>query len=219
MPDLICYVPNNGYTDADPIYVSWLDDIYYVSDKDAHSFKLATTAGGATLVQFTETITTGYVREVDDAAGATAISGLDHLEGESVYLTADGSVVGYYTVSGGSITVPSDVYTYQVGLPYSCKIKTMRFELPNPPNTTQGKIKRINETEARYVRTKNIKLGQEYNGTEYLSSLNTDFSTKSKDVSTLTKGGFSPEGYTVIKSDEPYPMTILSTSVTIEVTQ
>ena len=75
MPDLICYIPNHGYSDDDPIYVSWLDANYYVSDKDSDSFKLATVAAGSTLVQFTETITDGFVREIDDSAGTTTRAG------------------------------------------------------------------------------------------------------------------------------------------------
>ncbi len=78
--DLIVYIPNHGYSDDDPIFVSWLDANYFVSDKDTDSFKIATTSGGSTLIQFSTTITDGFVRETS-GSGLTTISGLDHLEG------------------------------------------------------------------------------------------------------------------------------------------
>lgn len=217
MPDLICYLPNHGYSNADPIYVSWLDANYYVSDKDADSFKLATTSGGATLIQFTETVTDGYVREVDIAAGTTTISGLDHLEGRTVKVTSGGNVVATETVSGGSITVLSSVFTYQVGLPYKMKARTMRLSILSQETTFQTRIKRIHETVVRYIRSKFGRAGQECNGIEYLSDLDATFSTSSQDVTRLTKGGFSEDAYTVITSDEPVPFTVLATIISFEV--
>ena len=87
MADLILYIPNHKYSDDDMIFVSWLDANYYVSDKNDNTFKLATTSGGSTLVQFTETVIEGYVREID-IVGVTTITGLDHLEGETVTVTS-----------------------------------------------------------------------------------------------------------------------------------
>lgn len=219
MSDLLVYIPNHGYDNDDPLYASWLDDLYYVSDKDDDSFKLATTSGGAALVQFAATVTDGYVREVDDAddAGTTTISGLDYLEGETVKVTAGGEVVATEVVTGGSISLSSDVYTYQVGLPYKMKVRTMRLSVPQEGNTFQTRIKRIHETVVRYVRSKLGKAGQEYGGVEYLSDLDTTFSTTSQDDTKPTKGGLSTEAYTVITSDEPVPFTVLSTIISFEV--
>ncbi len=216
MPDLIIYLPNHSYDDDDMLYVSWLDANFFVSDKDADSFKLATELAGSILVQFTETITDGFVREVSDT-GTTTISGLDHLEGETVKVTSGGNVVATETVSGGEITVGSEIFTYQVGLPYKMKVRTMRLSIPQDGNTLQTRIKRINETVVRYIRSKFGKAGQEYNGVEYLSDLNTTFSTESKDATNPTKGGFSEDAYTVVISEEPVPFTGLATIVSFEV--
>lgn len=216
MPDLICYIPNHDYSNDNKIYVSWLDANYYVSDKGDDSFKLATTSGGATLVQFTGTITSGYVRRVT-VSGATTISGLDHLEGKLVKITASGNVVGSEVVSSGSITLSSTVSTYQVGLPYKMKIRTMRLAVPQEGAALQTRIKRIHETVVRYVRSKSGKAGQEYDGVEYLSDLDTTFSVSSQDDTKLTKGGFSEDAYTVITSNEPLPFTLLATIISFEV--
>lgn len=218
--DLIVYLPDHGYSDDDPIYVSWLDANYYVSDKDTDSFKLATTSGGATLIQFTDTITDGFVREVDDTAGTSTISGLDHLEGETVKLTSGGSIVATEVVSGGSITITSDVFTYQVGLPFKMKVRTMRLSVPQEGTTIQARIKRIHQTVVRYIRSKLGMAGQEYGGTEYLGDINAEFSTSSQDTpedGRLTSGGFSKDAYTTVVSEEPVPFTVLATIISAEI--
>ncbi len=215
MPDLICYIPNHGYVDDTKIFVSWLDANSFISDKDANSFKLATESGGSTLIQFTETITSGFVREVT-VAGTTTISGLDHLEGETVKVTSGGSVVATEVVSSGSITI-SEVGTYQVGLSYKMKVRTMRLSVPQEGNTVQTRIKRIHETVVRYIKSLLGKAGQEYDGVEYLTDLGTTFSTESQDDTKLTKGGFSEDNYTIVTSDDPVPFTLLATIISFEV--
>ncbi len=221
MSDLLCYIPNHSYSNDDPIYVSWLDDLFYVSDKDTNSFKLATTSGGSVLVEFVETITEGFVREVDVASGTTTISGLDHLEGETVKVTSGGSVVATEVVSSGSITVNSSIFTYQVGLSYKMKVRTMRLAIsPSPQGTLQTRIKRIHAVVVRYIRSLLGSAGQEYSGTEYLQGINATYSTSSQDTpkdARLAEGGFSEDAYTTVVSDDPVPFTLLATIVSFEV--
>lgn len=218
MSDLVLYIPNHGYSDDDHIYISWLDTTYYVSDKDSDSFKLATELGGTTLIQFSDVVVDGFVREVT-GSGYTTISGLDHLEGETIKVTAGGSVVATEVVSSGSVTVPATVFTYQAGIPYKMKLRTMRLAVP-PPNVIQTRIKRITSTVVRYIRSIGGKAGQEYDGVEYLGDINATFSTVSQDTpkdNRLTSGGFSEDAYTIVVSDEPLPFTVLATIVTVEV--
>jgi hypothetical protein len=216
MPDLIALIPNHGYADETPVQVSWLDDnIYYVHDPSQNSFKLEETVDG-NVVQFTETVTDGFVRE-DNETATTTISGLDHLEAETVTLTSGGEVVGSFLVTNGSITLNSELTTYQVGLPYRMKVRTMRLSVPQQGNTLQTRIKRINETVVRYVRSKLGKAGQEYDGIEYLENLTTTFSTESQDDTKLTRGGMTTDAYTTITSDEPMPFTVLSTIISFEI--
>lgn len=216
MADLTVLAPNHGYSDDTPIFVSWLNGIYYTDDVTAKSFKLTDGADGPR-VAYTTAVTTGYVRR-DDSPGVTTITGLSHLEGESVYLTSGGDIVGQYTVSNGSITAPRILTTYQVGIPYSMKIRTMRLELPSSQGV-QSRIKRINETVVRHLRSKGGQAGQEYCGTEYLQDLNCTYDDESKDATVLTAGGYSSDGYTVIKSSEPYPFNVLATIISFEVAE
>jgi len=217
MSDMVVYIPFHGYDDDDSVYVSWLDAVYYVADKDLYAFKLVTTSGGSTYLQWTEDITSGFIREVDSSSGTTTIVGLDYLEGENVYVTSGGEIVGLFAVENGSVSVPNILFTYQVGLPYKMKVRTMRLSMPQEGNTFQTRIKRIHETVVRYIRSKYGRAGQEYDGIEYLTDLDTTFSTSSRDDTKPTKGGFSEDSYTVITSDKPVPFTLLATIISFEV--
>jgi len=218
MADQIIYLPNHGYSDKDPLYISWFNGIYYVSDKTTDSFKIVGTAAGSDYIPTREdSVTDGYVRKIDQTA-STSIDGLEHLEGQSVYVTSGEFVYGPFVVSSGAISLSDNIYNYQVGLPYSMKIRTNRMSVPNALGTLQTRIKRIMGVAIRYLRMSGGKAGQEYDGREYLTDMEASFSTKAQDTDDLAKGGYSKEAYTVIKSDTPRPATVLAAIIDFEVT-
>lgn len=60
-------------------------------------------------------------------AAATAISGLFHLEGQSVNALADGAIVGPYTVSNGAITLGVAAAVTHAGLAYTATLQSMQL--------------------------------------------------------------------------------------------
>jgi len=79
-----------------------------------------------------------------DGSPVTAISGLDHLEGEEVAVLVDGAVHPNRTVSAGAINLQLAGSVVNVGLPYTATIKTMPVEAGSQDGTAQGKEQRIN---------------------------------------------------------------------------
>lgn len=77
-----------------------------------------------------------------NGAETTAISGLDHLEGEVVKVWADGAVQAEKTVSSGAITLDQAASVVQVGLGYTHKAKLLKFDSGNKAGTAVGKDKR-----------------------------------------------------------------------------
>jgi hypothetical protein len=220
MSDMVIYIPFHGYDDEDPVYISWLNTVVFVADKNIYGFKLTVSAGGSTYIQWTEEITEGFVREVDSTSGVVNIIGLEYLEGEDVYVTSGGEVVGLFTVENGQVTVPDILFTYQVGPGYKMKVRTMRLSVPQEAGTQQSKIKRIDNTIARHIRSSGGKAGVEYDNVEYLTDIETEFSTESADNkpdTRLSKGGYNEDAYTVVTSDLPLPFTLLATIVSVEV--
>lgn len=88
-----------------------LNDIYGVTAVNTSGFNGATTAGNL--------LTT-----------VTSISGLSHLEGRAVAVTADGNEVTGLTVSAGAITLPRPAAVVHVGLAYTPAIETLDIDQP-----------------------------------------------------------------------------------------
>jgi hypothetical protein len=76
--------------------------------------------------------------------GTTVLTGLDHLEAETVTCWADGQNRGTYTVASGSITIDSSAYTdVCVGLVYTAQYKTVKLGIMGNRGTTMMQSKRV----------------------------------------------------------------------------
>lgn len=64
MADLVINIPEHGFQNNDQVFVSWLDDIFYVYAKNVFAFKISETINGGDIVQFTSPVTTGFVRRL-----------------------------------------------------------------------------------------------------------------------------------------------------------
>lgn len=78
----------------------------------------------------------------DDTA-TTTITGLDHLEGQTVAALADGYYVPDLVVSGGSATLPFSASKVLVGLPYDSQLETLDLQFSLNIGTTKGMKIRI----------------------------------------------------------------------------
>ncbi len=161
-----------------------------------------------------------------DSSATSTMTGGTHLIGETVAVFADGAVFDDAVVDGsGEIVLQKNgnttkASTVQWGLPYTMKVRTMRHSIPQEGTTIQSRIKRINRTNIRYIRSLNGMAGQEYAGVEYLQPIEATFSIEAQDTkpdNRLSQGGFSEDAYTTIVSSDPVPFTALSSIIDIEV--
>ncbi len=76
------------------------------------------------------------------AAQAT-FEGLDHLEGETVQVLANGAVHPDAVVSSGSITLNAEYTDVVAGLGYVSEIESLRLEPPDPEGKAMGKVARV----------------------------------------------------------------------------
>lgn len=84
----------------------------------------------------------------------TTISSLDHLEGKTVAVLADGGTdKPNKTVASGAITLANDYFVVRVGLPYDQILNLLPKELGSQRGTSQGKRQRINEVGFRVYRS------------------------------------------------------------------
>ncbi|AUR93201.1 FCCH domain ubiquitin-activating enzyme E1 [Vibrio phage 1.185.O._10N.286.49.C2] len=73
-----------------------------------------------------------------DGAPATVISGLDHLNGETVSILTDGYTVPDQVVSEGQITLQRAASKVHVGLSYLPAIETLDIDTPSPSQTLKA---------------------------------------------------------------------------------
>lgn len=95
-----------------------------------------------------------------NAAGATTWGGLNHLEGSTVDIVADSSVMPQQVVSGGAVTLSRAAKKVEIGLHYDTTIQTLTPEVPTSEGTSQNAKKRTSEVTLRFLDT----IGAECNG-------------------------------------------------------
>lgn len=78
-----------------------------------------------------------------DSTATTSITGLDHLEGQTVKILADGATHPDKTVTSGAITLEIEASTVQVGLGYTHRMKTLKFEGGTQAGTAVGRTKKV----------------------------------------------------------------------------
>lgn len=151
-----------------------------------------------------------------DGAAATTISGLSHLEGETVSILADGATHPARTVSGGAITLARSASVVQIGLPYTAKLATMRLNAGAADGTAQGKTKRINRVVVRLLDTLGGLLGPSETQTdELIFRTGSDAMDSAPPIFTGDKelawsGGYEKDAIIWFVHDSPLPATVVA---------
>jgi len=148
-------------------------------------------------------------------SAATVISGLDHLEGQSVSILADGSTHPNKTVSGGSITLERSSTKVHIGLGYTSLLQTMRVE-SRAEGTSQTKDKRIHEVTLRLHETVGAEVGPDVNNMERIpfrssaASMNSPVPLFTGDKQIEFSDDFNTDGFVVVRQTQPLPLSLLS---------
>jgi hypothetical protein len=149
------------------------------------------------------------------AITASTISGLDHLEGETLDVLADGSPHSAVVVASGSVTLDSPSWYVHLGLPCPAKIKTMRLEGGSANGTSQGKTKRIDTGMVRLINTVGGKVGPDednldeilFRGPDDLMDEPIPPFTGDKDIA--WPDGYTTDAYQMYVNDQPLPATVV----------
>lgn len=98
-----------------------------------------------------------------DGASTTTVSGLWHLEGETVQVLADGAVREDVTVINGKITLTKAASVIHIGYVYTATLETVDIEAGAQAGTAHGRTKRISEVVLRFYRTLGGEIGYDGN--------------------------------------------------------
>lgn len=89
----------------------------------------------------------------------SVVTGLNHLEGMTVAILADGSVVPNQVVTNGAITLPQAYSAITIGLPYLPQLQTLYLDAPIQGGTMQGKRKDIQSVTVRVEASRGWSVG------------------------------------------------------------
>lgn len=92
-------------------------------------------------------------------APTSIVTGLNHLEGLTVAILADGSVVPNQVVANGGITLPHPCSAITVGLPYLPQFQSMYLDPAGQPVTVQGKRKNVYAVTVRMEASRGMQVG------------------------------------------------------------
>lgn len=148
------------------------------------------------------------------ATPSALMTGLWHLEGKSVMAVADGNVVGPFTVTNGSITLPHPATNIVVGLDYQAQLQTLYLEMQGP--NLQGKRKTIPAATLRVADSRGSKIGRSFD-TSDLVEMQALMVMPGVNPMPLVTGDFrevlfsdwETNGQLCVQQDYPLPLTVL----------
>ncbi len=149
-------------------------------------------------------------------SAASTISGLDHLEGQTVSILADGATHPDKTVSSGSVTLDRSALNVKVGLAYTSLLQTMRLNAGSQNGTSQGKTKRIYDITVRMFETIGVEVGPNLSDMEripFRSSadlMDEGIPPFTGDKEVEFRGNYETDGFIFVRQTQPLPFTILS---------
>jgi hypothetical protein len=213
-PIVVTTSASHGLSDADLVDIKSVIGMtelngnrYKIANKTATTFELTNQNTDANIdgTAFTAYDSAGEVRK-----GVTTITGLAHLEGESVSIVGNGAVFPAKTVASGQVTVSSPVSEAYVGKGFSGVIKPSRPEFGTPTGTSQGRKKRANQVLVRLLSTAGITINGDTlpfrKSSDLMGQSNAEF-TGVKKVMNL---GWDRDGFVEIRQDQPLDFHVVA---------
>lgn len=155
-------------------------------------------------------------------AAATTISGLDHLEGKTVSILADGAVHPQRVVTSGAVTLDVAASKVHIGLPIMSDLQTLPIaaELKGDGALAQGRMKNINKLWVRVFNSSGIFAGPSVDKlTEAKQRTNEPMGTapalRSGEIPIMVGPSWGDSGQVYIRQANPLPLTIVG--LTLEV--
>ena len=149
-------------------------------------------------------------------SSVSSLSGLYHLEGQSVSVLANGATHSAQTATSGGISLDFAITSGAVGLGYTSEMQTLRIEAGSSDGTSQGKPKRIHDVTIRLHETVGAEVGTDENNADRIffrdSSMDMNAAvplfTGDKDIE--FPGGFEEGDRIYVRQTQPLPITVLA---------
>lgn len=216
----------HGFNDGDLVDISDVKGMtevnnlrFKVSDKTVDTFKLKNSDDNAYINSsaYTAYVSGGKVRKA-----ITTISGLGHLEGRTVVVLADGSVIKGLVVTSGAITLPVAAGIAHIGLPYISDLQTLNIELNLPTGTTQGKLLKVPSVQFMFLNSSGGLIGPDKDNLDELVQRTDEPMGSPENLFTgpykqTISGSYAEGGRVFFRQADPLPVTILSVVPSVSV--
>jgi hypothetical protein len=147
-------------------------------------------------------------------ARVSTLSGLSHLEGQSVSILTEGAVHPNKTVASGAITLNYPTSKAHVGLGFTSDFQTLRTEAGSATGTAQGKVNRFQQVIIRFHETLGGSVGPDADNLDDIvfraggDSMDAAVAFFSGDVEFDWDGEYSSDNHIFYRQTQPLPVTI-----------
>jgi len=157
-----------------------------------------------------------------NASPTNNVIGLDHLNGYTVSILADGNVMNQQVVSGGTLpeNLPGAYSKIHVGIPYNSDLETLNVEANLPDGTLQGRKVKVSNVVLRLQNSRGGYIGPDaltlhpISGSPMSGSIVTVYGATtalcSGEVKENLGAGYEDGGRIFLRQSDPLPITILA---------
>lgn len=204
----------NSFTDGDEVKIAdvtgmtqantGVSKAWTVANRTANDFELS----GIDSTGWDEYVSGGTVQAVKK----TFTTGIDHLEGETVDVLADGATHPQETVTGGSITLDRYANKVHIGLPAPCYVEPTKPHIDLRTGTSRSKRQRIDSVQLSLYKSYGAKVGPDINNLKPMKfgiGSNPTLFTGEKVIDGFL-GSWSREPTVVVYQDLPLPLHVRS---------
>lgn len=217
----VCVLPGaDGNEDEDQVYYTVARSINGSTVRYLEKWAHEDQAQGDQDSRIADSFLTGTL------SASTSITGLSHLEAETVCLWGNTKDLGTYTVSGGAITASEAITgTYCVGLPYTAQFKSAKLAVASERQAplTQKKIIETVGLVLADTHAQGLQVGQSFDTMDRLplieagKEIDTDSIWTDYDYEAFTlPGEWKADARLCLKATAPRPCTVLAAVIGVE---
>lgn len=146
----------------------------------------------------------------------TTISGLSHLEGQTVAIIGDGATYPTQVVTAGAITLPTPACKVSIGLPQRARLQTMRLNAGAGDGTSQGKTSRINKLTVRFLESLGCTFGRSFSQMDEINfrsvsdAMDGPPALFTGDQLVDFDGDYDTDPWVCVETSEPQPCTVVA---------
>lgn len=183
---------------------------FVVANATTNTFSLQIAGGDYDGSAFAAYFSGGSARKA-----VTTISGLWHLEGETLVAAANGYVERGLVVTDGAITLQTPASRVHIGISYFSRLRTLPLSSYSDGTTIQGRTKKISRLTVQVDRTLGMWFGPDVDSMREarfgLPALyGQPLEMVSDDIDVTMSPNWGKRGQVVIEQRDPLPLTVLT---------